>query len=84
MATHEYWQFAFVADGLGTTLSDTQVGSGSPLRVEMSNLPIGSTPDPLDSTKVVTGDHVRIYWAFPINSLNNTFTGDYKIGRAHV
>ena len=79
MATHEYWQFAFVADGLGTTLSETQVGSGSPLRVEMSNLPIGSTPDPLDSTKVVTGDHVRIYWAIPSNFSNYMFTGGYKI-----
>ena len=79
MSTHEYWQFAFVADGLGTTLSDTQVGSGSPLRVEMSNLPIGSTPDPLDSTKVVTGDHVRIYWAFPIDLPHNEYTGNYKI-----
>ena len=79
MATHEYWQFAFVADGLGTTESNTQLGSGSPLRVEMSNLPIGSTPDPLDSTKVVTGDHVRIYWAFPIDLPNNAYTGNYKI-----
>ena len=79
MATHEYWQFAFVADGLGTTESNTQLGSGSPLRVEMSNLPIGSTPDPLDSTKVVTGDHVRIYWAFPIDLPHNEYTGNYKI-----
>ena len=79
MAAHEYWQFAFVADGLGTTESNTQLGSGSPLRVEMSNLPIGSTPDPLDSTKVVTGDHVRIYFAIPNNVSNYMLTGGYKI-----
>ena len=87
MPTHEYWQFAFVKDAPTdiNTIAITRLGREAPLRVEMSNLPQGSTlEDDLGtirpSVNGTTGDHVRVYWSYPNNHPPGyTLTGGVRI-----
>ena len=79
MATHEYWQFAFV----GETYTDIEVvsnlGSAVPLKVELSNLPVGSAPYEEFPTTLVTQEHIRVLYGLPSNPTGYTLTGDLKI-----
>ncbi len=81
MATHESWQFAFVketGDGVGTIIN---LGSKSPLFVEYSNLVVNSVPSAIEPNEVVSGDHIRVYWAMPSNTPTHNLTGLVKILR---
>ena len=60
MATHEYWQFAFVREiGQGTE-AVSRLGFNSPLKIEHSNLPVGSKPVEDQPLVTVSGDHIRV------------------------
>ena len=89
MPTHEYWQYAFVRDNPDDTTPLPRLGYSAPLIVETSNMPSGSSVDnqpvgrvasdlsPTGST--TSGDHIRVYWAYPQNfgqyTLNMIVTG---------
>lgn len=91
MPTHEYWQYAFVRDNPDDTTPLPRLGYSAPLIVETSNMPSGSSVDnqpvgrvasdlsPTGST--TSGDHIRVYWAYPQNFGQYTLTGAVKILR---
>jgi hypothetical protein len=79
MATHESWQFAFVREIPTGTYTDPQIGMGSPLRVEESNLPVGSIPQEDQPTEIVAGDHIRVYYSIPEDTIRYALTGKVKI-----
>jgi hypothetical protein len=79
MATHEYWQFAFVREVGINTRAVSALGFSSPLKVEVSNLPVGSIPLEEQPNMVVMGDHLRILYSLPYNPFGFTLTGKIKI-----
>ena len=81
MATHEYWQFAFVKEIGDGTKSLPRLGYTSPLKVEVSNLPVGSKPNEEQFTTQVTGDHIRVSYSIPTDPTGYTLTGKVKILR---
>lgn len=78
MATHEYWQFAFVAEEFVGTEKSIDVARLCPLKVELSGLPPESTPNP-DYQVETTGDHIRIYYGLPSDPSGYTLTGLVKV-----
>lgn len=82
MATHEYWQFAFVGESYAGTESVSSLGNIAPLKVEVSNLPDGSVlVSEDDLTHTVSGDHLRVYYTIPSDPSGYTLTGNVKILR---
>ena len=79
MATHEYWQFAFVKEIGPGTKAIASLGFSSPLKVEISNLPVGATPNEEQPTLSVTGDHIRVQYARPSDPEGFTLTGNIKL-----
>lgn len=89
MPTHEYWQYAFVRDNPTGTTPLPRLGHTAPLIVETSNMPKGSTVDnqPVGRTAsdlspvgaTTSGDHIRVYWAYPEDFGSYTLTGAVKI-----
>lgn len=92
MATHEYWQFAFVKDAPDDTKALPRLGYSAPLVVETSNMPTGSTlaDKPVGRTasdvyaegsSTTSGNHIRVYWAYPKDFGAYQLTGGVKILR---
>jgi phage tail-like protein len=84
MATHEYWQFAFVGESYTGTESVPSLGRNVPLRVEVSNLPDGTELIADDNNAhTVSGDHLRVYYAIPLlpDPTGYVLTGKLKILR---
>ena len=82
MATHEYWQFAFVGESYAGTESVPSLGRNVPLRVEVSNLPDGTELIADDNNShTVSGDHLRVYYAIPNNPEGYALTGKVYIKR---
>ena len=92
MSTHEYWQFAFVKDAPDDTKALPRLGYSAPLVVETSNMPTGSkladTPVGRSASdlyaqgdSVTSGNHIRVYWAYPQDFSQYTLTGGIKILR---
>lgn len=81
MATHEYWQFAFVRELGAGTKSVPRLGYRSPLKVEVSNLPIGSIPFEDQTQTSVTGNHIRVSYSLPEDTEGYTLTGKIKVLR---
>lgn len=79
MATHEYWQFAFVGETHTGTEVVSNLGSAVPLKVELSNLPVGSAPYEEFPTTLVTQEHIRVLYGLPSDPTGYTLTGDLKI-----
>jgi len=83
MATHEYWQFAFVREIGDGTKAVPRIGHLSPLKVEMSNLPKDSAPNEEYPNELVTGDHLRVLYSLPsdisVGQLPFTLTGKIRI-----
>ena len=82
MATHEYWQFAFVGESYAGTESVPSLGRNVPLRVEVSNLPDGTELIADDNNaQTVSGDHLRVYYAIPNDPEGYALTGKTLIKR---
>jgi len=79
MATHEYWQFAFVREIGDGTIAVPRLGFNAPLKVEESNLTVGAIPEEDQPNVVVNGDHIRVNYAFPTSPQGYTLTGNTKI-----
>lgn len=79
MATHESWQFSFVREIGEGTRAVPRLGSLSPLKVELSGLPSGSTPDEELPLVVTSGDHIRIRYSLPVDPEGFQLTGRVKI-----
>ena len=79
MATHEYWQFAFVREiGQGTE-AVSRLGFNSPLKIEHSNLPVGSKPVEDQPLVTVSGDHIRVLYSLPSDLVGYPLTGKLRI-----
>lgn len=92
MATHEYWQFAFVKDTPDDTKALPRLGYSAPLVVETSNMPTGSrlADMPVGRTSsglypqgssTTSGNHIRVYWAYPKDFGGYNLTGGLKVLR---
>lgn len=79
MATHEYWQFAFVRETGEDTRTVTSLGFSAPLNVELSNLPVGTSPLEDQPSTVVAGDHIRVLYSLPSDPFGFTLTGNVKV-----
>ena len=79
MATHEYWQFAFVGETHTGTEVVSNLGSAVPLKVELSNLPVGPVTYKEFPTTSVTQEHIRVLYGLPSDPTGYTLTGDLKI-----
>ena len=79
MATHEYWQFAFVRETGEGTRTVTSLGFSAPLKVELSNLPVGASPLEDQPSTLVTGDHIRVLYSLPNDPFGFTLTGNVKV-----
>lgn len=79
MATHEYWQFAFVGEEYDETEVVPSLGSASPLKVELSNLPKDSAPYEEFPTTLVSKEHIRLHYSIPTDPEGYTLTGLFKI-----
>lgn len=79
MATHEYWQFAFVGETHTGTEVVSNLGSAVPLKVELSNLPVGSAPYEEFPITLVNQEHIRVLYGLPSDPTGYTLTGDLKI-----
>ena len=79
MATHEYWQFAFVGETHTGTEVVSNLGSAVPLKVELSNLPVGPVTYEEFPTTLVNQEHIRVLYGLPSDPTGYTLTGDLKI-----
>ena len=79
MATHEYWQFAFVREEFTGTTKVTSVARACPLIVELSGLPQNSVPNANYPSVQTSGDHLRVYYGFPENPIGYSLTGKVKV-----
>jgi hypothetical protein len=81
MSTHESWQFSFVREIGAGVKPFTRLGYKKHFKVEPSNLVVGTVPDDLFPTEIVTGDHIRVYYTLPKDENGFTLTGKIKVLR---
>lgn len=79
MSTHEYWQFAFVREVGDGTRAVPRLGFNSPLKVEHSNLPVGTKPFDTQPLTNVLGDHIRVLYSLPSDLDGYVLTGKLRI-----